>query len=829
MHTLRKIIVLLTLSLAIVVPADAQSGMTDKQVMDFIVSENKKGVSREDIVIKLMERGVDMRQIQRVKNKVDKEKDKSVVGAKNISSTPSRQRTNNGEELTPEERAREKRKPFKTRNERLSRDEVREGMYDNIKGFTTDSLELLDQFYADEEGKDKKGRQVFGRSIFNRKNLTFEPEMNIAMPADYRLGPGDAVFVDVYGASQQSYDATVTPDGYIQLEGYGPVQVSGLTVEQANARLRSTLGQRYGGSKVRLSVGQTRTIKVNVMGEVEDPGTFTLSAFSTVFHALYMAGGTNDIGSLRDIKVYRKGRLVSTVDVYDYILNGNLKGNVRLASDDVIYVGPYNCMVNVSGKVKRPMFYEMLPNESVGTLIKYAGGFAGDAYETDVRLIRKKGGEISVYNLDEFERGRFQLADGDSLYVDSTLTRYRNMVEIKGGVLRGGMYQMDGNVTTVRQLIERAGGLAEDAFTARGLIHRRRADRSYEAISFDTRALLDHSAPDIALKNEDIIFIPTLNESQTEKIMTIEGEVVYPGEYEYVENTTVEDFIIQAGGLKDAASTVKVDVSRRLRNTQATEATSEVAQWFSFKLKDGLMVDGIPGFRLQPFDVVYVRRSPGYVEQENVYLEGEAVFPGSYSMTHKTYRLSDLVKAAGGLTREAYAHGARIERVLTYAEQMKQQDLLKLIISDSVDVRKINTGNTRSIGINLQEALAHPGGEYDVVLREGDRIIIPQYSNTVTINGEVFYPNTVSYRKGAKLDYYINQSGGYTTKAKKSKVFAINMNGTVTRVRKAADIQPGCEIVVPAKPKRNGMSLAEVVSLGTMGASLAAVLVSLLK
>ena len=624
---------------------------------------------------------------------------------------------------------------------------------------------------------------------------------------------------------------TISPEGVINIENYGPVNVDGLTVNQANQRLKSTLGKRYAGSNIRLTVGQTKTITVNVMGEVKVPGTYTLSAFATVFNALYMAGGTNDIGTLRNIKIYRNGHLVSTCDIYDYILNGNMRGNVRLTSGDVIIVEPYECLVNITGKVKRPMYYEMKQKESVGTLIKYAGGFAGDAYQSNIHLVRKSGGEMSVFSIDDFERNSFQLADGDSVAVDSTLQRYRNMVEVKGAVMRPGKYQMDGSITTVRELIEAAGGLAEDAFVNRGFIHRMKDDRTLETVEIDIKGIVNHTIADIALKNEDVFYIPSKKIMQEEEILTISGEVNYPGTYDFADNTSLETFILQAGGLKDAASLVKVDVSRRMRNNKASHSSSQVAQSFSFALKDGFIVDGTPGFILEPFDEVFVRRSPGYVELQHVMVEGEISFAGTYVLSNKGMRLSDLVKNAGGLTKEAYSLGAHLERTLTAAEKVKQQTMLKLAVSgDSIDMRKLDFGETQMVGINLEQALAHPGSnQWDIVLRDGDKLIIPQYNNTVSINGQVMYPNSVAYREGARLSYYIDQAGGYGQRAKSNRVFAVNMNGTVTRVRSSKDITPGCTILVPAKAKRNKMSFGEILSLGTMTATLGTVIATILK
>ena len=821
----------------------AQTGMTDNQVMQYMIKETERGTPRQEIVTNLIERGVSIEQIRRIKKKYEKQNDGSVIGARDISGSKgkNRLRSNNGdkkEELKGSYQRKQERKEIdksslsEKQRKKLEREEKSEYM-DEMDELLPDSLDQWDfpedDFYK-EKDKEKKIK-IFGHNIFNNRKLSFEPNMNIATPQDYRLGPGDEVYIDIWGASQERFESTVSPEGTINIESYGPVQVDGLTVAQANQRLRNSLGGRYAGSRIKLTVGQTKTITVDVMGEVKVPGTYTLSAFSTVFNALYMAGGINEIGTLRNIKIFRKGRQISTCDVYDYILNGNMKGNVRLSAGDVIVVGPYDCLVNITGKVKRPMYYEMKSKESIGTLIKYAGGFTGDAYQGSINLIRKSGGMLSVYSIDDFERNSFQVADGDSVSVDSTLQRYRNMVEIKGAVNRPGMFQVDGNITTIRQLIEAASGLTEDAFTARGTIHRRKADRTLEVIAVDIAGIMNHSVADIALKNEDVFFVPSQKLMQEERILTINGEVNYPGEYEFAENTTIEDFILQAGGLKDAASMVKVDISRRMRNQDATRSSSQVAESFSLSLKDGFVIDGTPGFILQPFDEVFVRRSPGYIEQQHVKVEGEIAFAGSYVLTNKGMRLSDLVKAAGGITKEAYALGAHLERTLTPAEKVKQQTLLKFAVSgDSVDMRKLDLGDTQRVGINLEEALKNPGSnQWDIVLRDGDRLVIPQYNNTVSINGQVMYPNTVAYRDKAKLSYYIEQAGGYGQRAKSKRVFAVNMNGTVTRIRSAKDITPGCTILVPSKQRRKGMSFGEILSLGTMTATLGTVIATLVK
>lgn len=816
----------------------AQSSMTDEQVMQFVLKEYERGTSQAQIVTKLMQRGVDINQIRRVKNTYDRmQKNQGLGTVDDGTSATSRMRVNNGDtkEMDAQEMQRRRLEAQRGTSQRMqSAREARHTYNEADEDFVTindqvgymlpDSLEML----YEESGK----RKVFGRDIFNNKMLTFEPNMNIATPQNYRLGPGDAVFIDIYGASQKTVQSTVSPDGTVTIEGFGPVQVSGMTVSQANAHLRSTLGSRYSSSQIRLTVGQTRTIMVNVMGEVKAPGTYTLSAFASVFHALYMAGGVNDLGTLRNIKVYRNSQLISTVDIYDYILNGKLTGNVRLAENDVIVVGPYDCLVNITGKVKRPMFYEMRRNESVGTLLKYAGGFTGDAYTKSVRLVRKTGREFSVYNVDEFDMSSFHLADEDSVSVDSILPRFANMVEVKGAVFRPGMYQVGGNITTVRELLESCEGVTEEAFTAHAVMHRMKEDRTLQVIAVDIDGIMKGTVPDLALKPNDVLFIPTKQEMMEEQTITIHGEVQYPGVYKYAENETLEDFVLQAGGLKQTASTVKVDVARRVSNPKAFQTDSIIARTYSFALKDGFVIDGEPGFTLMPFDEVYVRKSPGFNKQQNVIVEGEVMFSGTYTLERKNQRLSDLIKAAGGVNDRAYTKGARLERRFTPEERMRTEALLKMAKTqsgskDTIDVKKIDIGDVYYVGIELNKALAQPGCDEDIVLREGDRLIVPQYTSTVKISGDVMYPNTVGYQKGKKAGYYIDQAGGWGNRAKKSHTFIIYMNGKVARVAHNAKPEPGCEIFVPSKAERDPRMLAQTLSIASSVASFATIIATL--
>ncbi len=835
---------ILLLSLTFTLTVSAQSSMTDTQVMEYVMKEQAAGTSQSQIVTKLMQKGVTIDQIRRIKSKYQREQGNTSLGAKNLTkdAKADRLRTANGDKKEGTDknsvskyRKKDGRLELNTKRTYDGNDKDYMQMQDELSTFMPDSSQIYDKMYLEQLKKDleKNKKKVFGRDIFNNKELTFEPNMNIATPQNYRLGPGDAVYIDIYGASQKTIESTVSPDGTVVIEGFGPINVSGLTVEQANARLRSTLGARYSSSKVKLTVGQTRTIMVNVMGEVKAPGTYTLSAFATVFHALYMAGGVSDIGTLRNIKVYRNNKLVTTVDIYDYMLNGKLTGNVRLADNDVIVVGPYDCLVNVTGKVKRPMYYEMKKSESLGSLLKYAGGFAGDAYKKSVRVVRKAGAQYSVHTVGEFDLNSFHLNDEDSVSVDSVLPRYSNMVEVRGAVFRPGMYQMGGDITTVRSLIEHAEGVTEDAFTARAVMHRMKSDRTLEVVAVDVAGIMSGKVADIPLKNEDVLYVPSKKELQEEQILTIYGEVMYPGVYKYADNETLEDFVLQAGGLTNTASVMRVDVARRISNKMAVTTSDTIARTYTFALKDGFIIDGTQGFVLQPYDEVYVRTSPGYTTQRNVKVEGEVLYSGTYTLARKTQRLSDVIKQAGGLTPAAYSQGARLERQYTAEEMMRRETLRKITLAqtgskDSVDMKKLDLNETSYVvGIDLDKALENPGSNYDIVLREGDRITVPEYSGTVKISGGVMSPSTVAFRKGKGIGYYIDQAGGWSDLARKSRTYIIYMNGTVAKAGGNNKPQPGCEIIVPSKPANKKMSTAEIVAIGSGTASIAAMIATI--
>ena len=847
-HTIRdmrKFLFLIGILLLTCTRMTAQSGMTDNQVMDYVVEQNANGVSRTEIVTQLMQRGVTMDQIRRIQKKYQKQIKNGALGADDITAgsktTKNRMRKANGEERKElQEKGKKNASQYRlkdkdprtkiTKHTYDDEDEEFVAMDEAMDFMMPDSLKYFDEL-EELKDKDKNKRKIFGHDIFNNKKLTFESQMNLATPQNYTLGPGDVVNVDIWGASQESISETISPDGTIVIEDIGVIQLGGLSVSQARARLKSTLGARFRDSNIQLTVGQTRSITINVMGEVKMPGTYTMSAFSTVYNALYMAGGPNDIGTLRNVKVYRNGRLLSNVDVYDFLLNGHLTGDVRLQDNDIVTVSPYETLVCVAGKVKRPMYYEMKSTESAATLLKYAGGFTGDAYTKAIRIHRKAGNSYSVFNVSEFDMTQFKVMDEDSVTVDSTLNRYQNMVEIKGAIFRPGMYQLGGNINTVKALVEAADGLTEGAIGQHGVMHRMKADRTLEVLSVDIVGILEGNTPDVPLRNEDVLYIASKEERQQEKTVTISGEVFYPGTYRFAENETVEDLIIQAGGMTEAASLAKVDVARRISDPEATESEDEISKMFSFKIDKEFKISNSNGFTLQPFDEVYVRRSPNYNEQQNVTVEGEIQFQGTYALSSKEQRLSELITKAGGLTDRAYIRGAKLLRLMTPDEQDQMAVMLRTAQrnsgKDSIDVKKLLTQATYPVGIELDKALDKPGGEDDPILREGDRIVIPRYTNTVSINGEVLYPNTVQFRDGERADYYIDLAGGFTSSAKKNMTLIIYMNGMVAKADRKHRPAPGCQIVVPTKRRGNRLTLPEILSIGTSTASVATMIATI--
>lgn len=821
-------------------PVLAQGGtMTDQQVMEYVEMGMQQGKSQQQIATELARRGVTREQAQRVKLRFEQRQQNGQPMTTEIDRSRNKESMDSEKELLGSDFS------FENDNQKtgkitrfITNQEIGKGQTLTLKldengNLVSDTLTIFKEEVQEE--------QVFGRNIFNTTNLTFEPGTNLPTPTNYRLGAGDQVTIDIWGTHQASIQQTISPDGAISIDGLGLVFLNGMSVEQATSYLKKELNKIYAGlsgenptSQIKVSLGNSRTIQVNVMGEVYQPGTYAISAFSTVFHALYSAGGVSDIGSLRNIQVVRNGKTIANVDVYDFIMHGKTKDDINLQEGDVIIVSPYEALVKIEGNVKRPMKYEMKGDETVATLLKYAGNFASDAYTRSMKLVRQNGKEYQIFTVDDMDYSVFKLKDGDVLTAEAILDRFENKLEIKGAVYRPGIYQFGGDLNTVKQLVEKADGIMADAFLGRAVLHRQREDLTREIIQVDLKSILNGSKPDIALKRNDVLYIPSIHDLQDLGNVEVFGEVARPGKYIFADNMTLEDLIIQAGGLLESASTVKVDVSRRIKNNKSTEISATIGEMYSFALKDGFVIDGETGFILQPYDQVYVRRSPGYQPQVNVKIEGEILYDGTYALTSKSERLSDLVKKAGGATPYAYIKGAKLMRRANEEEIERMKDVMEMMqreMGANTDSLKLELDNIYPVGIDLEKALAKPGSDADIVLREGDQLIIPELTNTVKINGAVMMPNTVSYNSGMSVKDYISQAGGYANGARKTKAFIIYMNGQVAEVKGNGrhQVEPGCEIVVPIKDKTKAEKwniqtiLGIASSLGSLGLTAASI------
>ncbi len=778
-------------------------GMTDNQVIEYVKNATAAGKSEREMISELGRRGVSRAQAERIKARLEEEQ-----GSEDISTT---------ERAGVQERQRRHDSGDK---------EVEAGELDLIATDLQDPSEVSTQVAR---------RLVYGRNIFNSHNLTFAPSQNMATPENYRLGPGDEVIIDIWGTIQTTIREVISPEGYINVSNIGLIYLNGMTLKEADGYLRQKLDKIYSGiygdnptSDIKLTLGQIRSIQINMMGEVAVPGTYSLSSLSNVFHALYRAGGVGRLGSLRNIRLIRGGKNILTIDVYDFIQNGKMEDDVTLEEGDIILVSPYEMMVDISGNVKRPMYYEMKDGETIADLIEFAGGFTGDAYTDNIRMMRQNGREYQVFTIDDTDFGNFKLMDGDAITVGAMLDRFENLVEVKGAVYRPGIYQFGDGINTVRQLVSKAEGLMEEAFTNRAMLHRQREDLTLEVLPVNIKGVMDGTSPDIELRRNDVLYIPSIHDLEDMGSITVLGEVAKPGSFAYADNTTLEDIIIQAGGLRESASTMRVDVSRRIKDSKGMEPASIIGETYTFSLKDGFVIDGEAGFLLQPYDQVFVRRSPAYQPQTNVHIYGEVLFGGTFALTQKGERLSDLVEKAGGLTPYAYIKGARLTRQTNGEERMEIQKLHRSATSKRDTLILEHIGNTYSVGIDLEKALANPGGDADLVLREGDSVLVPEYDGTVHIYGTVLYPNTVSYDKGKNCKYYLDQAGGYAARAKKNKVYVVYVNGQVTHAKKGSSniIEPGCQIVVPSKPERN-WSLQNTLSIATTSASLATMIATI--
>lgn len=769
--------------------------MTDQEVISFIKQQSAAGKTQQQIGKALLARGVTPEQAQRIKAQYE----------------------NSQQEESAVERGNQRLQGGSGERRRVQTEEIASESMENV---------IITNNPA-------SARQIYGHEVFNTPSLTFEPNDNMATPQNYRLGPGDEVIIDIWGNNEDHIRQTISPEGSIMISQIGPVYLNGLTINDANKHVKSVFSQKYAGmsdeeTDIQVTLGQVRSIQVDIMGEVATPGTFRLSPFSSVFHALYNAGGINDIGSIRNIQVLRNGKKIAGIDIYEYLFGGKTSGNIRLQEGDVIIVPPFDQLVNISGNVKRPMYYEIKPGETVEDLLNYAGGFTGDAYAGMVRLARQSGNENELFNVEKADFKTYKLQDGDLITVGTILDRYSNKVELKGAVYRPGMYAISPSVSTVSQLIATADGLMEDAYKGRALLYREGPELQLEVVAIDLGAILSGQVPDINLKRNDMLVISSITDLEYKGDLTIHGQVAKPGTYPFAENITLEDLIIEAGGLLQGASTARVDIARRIIDPSSLQPTQQLAQLYSVNIEKGLAVGYEKGFELMPYDVVTVRTSPGYEKQEFVRINGEVLFGGQYALEKRNERLTDIIRRAGGILDEAYIKGAHLERQLSEDEYLARTEALKFAMAnsgpnqgDSIALSKIEVSRNYNVGIDLQKAIDYPGSSYDLILQPGDYLYIPQQQSTVKISGDVMFPNTVVYEPGKKLKHYINQAGGYGQRAKKGKAFIVYMNGTVSKANGNTPIEPGCQIIVPTKPRSGGTDWTKVLAFATSFSSVA--------
>lgn len=811
--------------------------LTDDQVIAFIRQQAAAGRTEQQIGKDLLAKGVTPEQAKRIKAKYEAQQSQERQSGNNSISGTSRMR-NYSKRANVNDQNKNKTSSRSSQTSTSSRSP--QTTTNSLEGVTIDLATSMEMTEGDDMvmgmesvETEKTYRDIYGHQVFNSETLTFAPNENIATPQNYRLGPGDEVIIDIWGNSEDHLRQTISPEGSIMIEQIGPVFLNGMTIEGANKHVKSAFSKKYAGmadaeTDIQLTLGQVRSIQVDIMGEVATPGTFQMSPFSSVFHALYRAGGINDIGSLRNIQVLRNGRKVAGVDIYEYLFKGKSAGNIRLQEGDVIIVPPYDQLVNIEGNVKRPMYYEIKPGESVKSILDYAGGFTGDAYSEMVRLSRQDGAENELFNIEKGQFESYKLKDGDIITVGTILDRYSNRVELEGAVFRPGKYAINSSLNTVGELIRKADGLTEDAYAKRALLYREGPELQLEVVSLDLESILNGTSPDVQLKRNDVLVVSSTTEIMDRGSLTILGMIAVPGKYPYAENMTLEDLILEAGGLLNGASTARVDVSRRIDDPTSTTPTEQLSRSFTLSIENGLAQSkNNTGFRLKPYDVVIVRRSPGYVDQEFVTVRGEVLFSGQYAFEKRNERVSSFVARAGGLIDGAYVKGAQLTRRLTEAEYAARKETLRLAMansansSDSIALGSIEVADNYSVGIDLEMALAHPGSSYDIVLRAGDQLYVPEQQSTVKIAGDVMFPNTVVYVPGKKLSYYVDQAGGYGERARKGKCFVVYMNGSVAKGKKNTPIEPGCQIIVPSKPANSGTDWTKILAFATSFSSVA--------
>lgn len=696
--------------------------------------------------------------------------------------------------------------------------------------------------------------KIFGEDLFKNGKLSFEPNLRMATPKSYVIGPDDELLIDLTGDNEASYKLKVSTEGAINLQYVGRIAVGGLSIEQAESKIRSAMSKTYpalrsGRTNVAINLGNIRSIKVTVLGEVVKPGSYTLPSLVTVFNALYASGGPNTNGSFRKIQVIRNNRVVSTIDVYDFLLRGIQTNNIRLQDQDVINVPVYQSRVEVTGEVKRPAFFEVLPRESLDDVLRFAGGFSNLAYTAKIKVLQNTNKERRITDVQAEQFASYGPLNGDKYIVEPILDRFENRIEINGAVFRPGAYELEKGLT-LKGLINKADGLREDAFLSRGYISRLNPDNSLALVSFDVDKIVKGAAPDIILQREDKVTISSIFDLREEYKVSIQGDVRQPGTFAFAENMTLEALIQMAGGFKEGASPQRIEVSRRVKNSDVTSVSARTAEVASVDVNPDLSLQS-EGFELQPFDIVSVRSSEGYQVQKHVRLEGEVLYPGTYTITRRDERISELIKRAGGLTPLAYVEGASLKRtesnsakIADSLERNKEerakilnlQRLKEAGAKDTTSIEKdLNVLRSDLVGIDLQGILRKPLSREDLIVEDGDVIRIPKQLQTVRITGEVLQPNSIVFNKGKSFKDYINGAGGYSYNAYKKGVYVVYSNGSVEAARKFLffnnypEIKSGAEIFVPKRAERERLSTQGLIGATTAAASLAAIIFSLFR
>lgn len=754
----------------------------------------------------------------------------------------------------------------------LARGGRRTSMQSNKRYYmnTVDSLYAMQDSIAfdnrtrEQIREDSLRSRIYGADLFLNANPRFEPNLSIATPMDYIIGAGDELRIDVYGNSEASHDLEVTPDGNINIPYVGVVNVGGASIQQAISRIKAKMASVYsaiktGGTQVNVSLGNIRSIKVIVTGEVVKPGTYTLPSVASVFNALYSSGGPTSNGSLRSIKIIRGGEEVADLDLYEFLQTGSMRGNLSLKDQDVIQIPTYQSRVEMIGSVKRPLLFETKPGETFADLLKYAGGFTEDAYTSRLSVIRTTGKEYRVEDLLESQFNQFEPKTGDKYTVEKALNRFANRILLDGAVFRPGQYELSPGLT-LSMLIKKADGLKEDAFLRRGYIIRLKDDFQREQINFDVAEIVAGTSTDIELRREDMVMIPSIFDLRDEYTVQVNGEVRYPGKFDFAEGMTVQELIIAAGGFTEAGSAQRIEISRRIRSTEGEDITSmrRTADIFNIDIDRDLDTKE-KGFELEPFDLVNIRPKAGYDLQHTVRVEGEVLYPGDYTLSRKDERVSDLIMRAGGFTDFAYIDGASLKRKpvdtiqldstsratkneIERLEQLEEERLLRL---QNLQMATINPNattaevqrkiNNNYVGINLPEIMKNPGGTNDLLLEGGDVIRVPKQLQTVKVSGEVLSPVTALYSNKKGFKDYISNAGGFSQQALKKRSFIVYANGSAKSAKKFLffnnypKVKPGSEIFVPQRLPRERLNATQIIGLGTGLASLAAIVVSLLR